>query len=75
MFGPQQAIANPFGITVFGSSIARVPPDMASIRAVVSVHEGTNLRRRSPHRKRERVPSKSFSTDTRPRSLAPRESR
>lgn len=39
MFGPQQAITNPFGITVFGSSISRVPPDIASIRAAVSVLE------------------------------------
>lgn len=39
MIGPQQAITNPFGITVFGSSISRVPPDIASIRAVVSVLE------------------------------------
>jgi uncharacterized protein len=39
MFGAQQAITNPFGITVFGSSISRVPPDIASIRAAVSVLE------------------------------------
>ena len=39
MFGPQQAITNPFGITVFGSSVSRVAPDIASIRAAVSVLE------------------------------------
>jgi uncharacterized protein len=39
MFGPQQAVTNPFGITVFGSSVSRVPPDIASIRAAVSVLE------------------------------------
>jgi hypothetical protein len=39
MFGPQQAVTNPFGITVFGSSIRRVPPDIASIKAAVSVLE------------------------------------
>jgi uncharacterized protein YggE len=39
MFGPQQAVTNPFGITVFGSSITRVPPDIASIKAAVSIVE------------------------------------
>lgn len=39
MYGLQQAITNPFGITVFGSAVKRVPPDLASIRAVVSVLE------------------------------------
>jgi hypothetical protein len=39
MLGPQQAVTNPFGITVFGSSVTRVPPDIASIRAAVSVLE------------------------------------
>jgi uncharacterized protein YggE len=39
MFGPRQAVTNPFGITVFGSSISRVPPDIASIKAAVSVLE------------------------------------
>jgi uncharacterized protein len=31
-----QAIANPFGITVFGSAISRVTPDVAVIRASVA---------------------------------------
>lgn len=39
MFGSQQVVTNPFGITVFGSSVSRVPPDIASIRAAVSVLE------------------------------------
>jgi hypothetical protein len=39
MIGTRQAIANPFGVTVFGSSTSRVPPDIASITAVVSVLE------------------------------------
>ena len=39
MSGTQQTITNPFGITVFGSSISRVPPDIASIKAVVCVLE------------------------------------
>ena len=39
MLGPQQAITHPLGVTVFGSSISRVPPDIASIRAAVSVLE------------------------------------
>ena len=39
MIGPQQAVTNPFGITVFGSSVSRVPPHIASIRAAVSVLE------------------------------------
>lgn len=39
MFGSQQAVTNPFGITVFGSSISRVPPDIASVKAAVSVLE------------------------------------
>jgi uncharacterized protein len=39
MIGPQQAVTNPFGITVFGSSVSRVSPDIASIRAAVSILE------------------------------------
>jgi uncharacterized protein YggE len=39
MFGSKQAISTPFGVTVFGSSTTRVPPDMASIRAAVSIVE------------------------------------
>jgi uncharacterized protein YggE len=31
-----QAIANPFGITVFGSAVNRVTPDTASITCAVS---------------------------------------
>jgi uncharacterized protein len=37
--GPQQAVPNPFGITVFGSAVIRVEPDLASIRASVSAVE------------------------------------
>jgi uncharacterized protein len=39
MSGSQQAVTNPFGITVFGSWVSRVEPDIASIRAAVSVLE------------------------------------
>jgi uncharacterized protein YggE len=39
MFEVGQAVTNPFGITVFGSSTRRVPPDIASIVAAVSVLE------------------------------------
>lgn len=39
MLGSKQAISTPFGVTVFGSSTTRVPPDMASIRAAVSIVE------------------------------------
>ena len=39
MFGTKQAIANPFGITVFGSHTSRVEPDFASLRVAVSVVE------------------------------------
>lgn len=36
MFGAQQAITNPVGVTVFGSATKRVHPDLASIRGSVS---------------------------------------
>jgi uncharacterized protein YggE len=36
MFGPQQAITNPIGVTVFGSATNRVYPDLVSIRGSVS---------------------------------------
>ena len=36
MFGSQQAIPSPFGITVFGSAVSTVAPDVASIRCAVS---------------------------------------
>lgn len=36
MFGPQQTITNPIGITVFGSATKRVHPDLVSIRGSVS---------------------------------------
>ena len=39
MFGQQQSITNPFGVTVFGSHTSRVPPDFASLRVAVSVVE------------------------------------
>jgi len=39
MFEHQQKIPNPFGITVFGSALKRVAPDVASIRASVSIIE------------------------------------
>ena len=39
MLGRQQSITNPFGVTVFGSHTSRVSPDIASIRAAVSVIE------------------------------------
>jgi uncharacterized protein YggE len=39
VFGPQQAITNPFGVTVFGSAINRVHPDLVSIRGSVSCLE------------------------------------
>jgi len=42
MFGSQQAVTNPFGITVFGSLISRVPPDIASVKAAVSVLEAAS---------------------------------
>src|ERR1700730_5461714 len=32
----RQAIATPFGVTVFGSAMSRVAPDIASIRCSVS---------------------------------------
>ena len=41
MFQPQQAINTPFGVTVFGSAINRVPPDLVSIRGSVSALEQT----------------------------------
>jgi len=37
--GPQQAIPNPFGVTVFGSAVTRIAPDIASIQACVSAVE------------------------------------
>jgi len=36
MFGSHQAIPAPFGITVFGSAVSTVAPDVASIRCAVS---------------------------------------
>lgn len=36
MLGPQQAISNPLGVTVFGSAINRVQPDMVQITGSVS---------------------------------------
>jgi uncharacterized protein YggE len=39
MFGPQQAITSPIGVTVFGSAINRVQPDLVSIRGSVSCLE------------------------------------
>jgi uncharacterized protein len=36
MFGPQQAIPNAFGVTVFGSALNRVQPDIVSIRGSVA---------------------------------------
>lgn len=35
MFNAQQAISNPFGITVFGSAVKRTEPDFATIKASV----------------------------------------
>ena len=39
MFGPQQAITSTLGVTVFGSAINRVQPDLVSIRGSVSCLE------------------------------------
>ena len=39
MTGESQAIVSPFGITVFGSAVSRVSPDVATIRFAVSRRE------------------------------------
>jgi len=39
MFGPQQAITSALGVTVFGSAINRVQPDLVSIQGSVSCLE------------------------------------
>jgi uncharacterized protein len=39
MFGPQQAITSPVGVTVFGSATNRVQPDLVSIRGSVACLE------------------------------------
>jgi uncharacterized protein YggE len=36
MYGSRQAIPSPFGVTVFGSAVSRVAPDVAAIRCAVS---------------------------------------
>jgi len=39
MLGPQQAITNALGVTVFGSAVNRVQPDLVSVRGSVSCLE------------------------------------
>jgi len=36
MFGNSNAIEHPFGISVFGSTLLRVPPDSATVRAAIT---------------------------------------
>jgi hypothetical protein len=36
MFGDSSAITHPFGISVFGSTLLRVPPDSVVIRAAIT---------------------------------------